>query len=106
MRLTVNQNVVGSIPTSGAMSFLGGVMAAQRSPKPFVGVRVPPGKPDTVRWPSGPRQLPAKQPNRGFESHPHFHLGGLAQLGRASALQAEGHRFDPDILHQAYLGLG
>jgi hypothetical protein len=28
--------------------FLGGVMAAQRSPKPFVGVRVPPGKPIVV----------------------------------------------------------
>ena len=26
-------------------------------------------------------------------------LGGLAQLARASALQAEGHRFDSDILH-------
>src|SRR5580698_8703838 len=25
--------------------------------------------------------------------------GGLAQLARASALQAEGHRFDSDILH-------
>lgn len=27
--------------------------------------------------------------------------GGLAQLARASALQAEGHRFDSDILHGA-----
>ena len=26
-------------------------------------------------------------------------LGGLAQLARASALHAEGHRFDSDILH-------
>ncbi len=25
--------------------------------------------------------------------------GGLAQLARAPALQAGGHRFDPDILH-------
>ena len=25
--------------------------------------------------------------------------GGLAQLARASALHAEGHRFDSDILH-------
>ena len=56
-------------------------MAAQQSPKLFVGVRVPPGKPVIVRWPSGPRQLPAKQPNRGFESHPHFHHGVVAQLG-------------------------
>ena len=28
-----------------------------------------------------------------------FSLGGLAQLARASALHAEGHRFDSDILH-------
>ena len=27
--------------------------------------------------------------------------GGLAQLARASALHAEGHRFDSDILHEA-----
>ena len=27
-------------------------------------------------------------------------LGGLAQLARASALHAEGHRFDSDILHK------
>ena len=27
------------------------------------------------------------------------HLGGLAQLARALALQAKGHRFDSDILH-------
>ena len=27
--------------------------------------------------------------------------GGLAQLARASALHAEGHRFDSDILHKA-----
>jgi hypothetical protein len=26
--------------------------------------------------------------------------GGLAQLARAPALQAGGHRFDSDILHQ------
>ena len=28
-------------------------------------------------------------------------IGGLAQLARASALHAEGHRFDSDILHQS-----
>jgi hypothetical protein len=28
--------------------------------------------------------------------------GGLAQLARASALHAEGHRFDSDILHQKW----
>ena len=27
--------------------------------------------------------------------------GGLAQLARASALHAEGHRFDSDILHRS-----
>ena len=27
-------------------------------------------------------------------------FGGLAQLARALALQARGHRFEPDILHQ------
>jgi hypothetical protein len=27
--------------------------------------------------------------------------GGLAQLARASALHAEGHRFDSDILHNS-----
>ena len=29
--------------------------------------------------------------------------GGLAQLARAPALQAGGHRFEPDILHQRQL---
>ena len=29
-------------------------------------------------------------------------FGGLAQLARASALHAEGHRFDSDILHQKW----
>jgi hypothetical protein len=28
-----------------------------------------------------------------------FHNGGLAQLARALALHARGHRFDSDILH-------
>ncbi len=30
-------------------------------------------------------------------------IGGLAQLARALALQARGHRFDSDILHHAVL---
>jgi hypothetical protein len=30
--------------------------------------------------------------------------GGLAQLARAPALQAGGHRFDSDILHQSEEG--
>ena len=29
-------------------------------------------------------------------------FGGLAQLARALALQARGHRFESDILHQKY----
>ena len=29
-----------------------------------------------------------------------LNVGGIAQLARASALQAEGHRFDSDYLHQ------
>jgi hypothetical protein len=29
-----------------------------------------------------------------------YHYGELAQLARASALHAEGHRFDSDILHR------
>ena len=29
------------------------------------------------------------------------HYGGLAQLARALAWHARGHRFDPDILHYA-----
>ena len=28
--------------------------------------------------------------------------GGLAQLARAPALQAGGHRFEPDILHHKF----
>ncbi len=28
-----------------------------------------------------------------------LNFGGIAQLARASALQAEGHRFDSDYLH-------
>ena len=31
-------------------------------------------------------------------------FGGLAQLARASALHAEGHRFDSDILHNLVRG--
>ena len=34
----------------------------------------------------------------------HTRNGGLAQLARALALHARGHRFDSDILHQAMLG--
>ncbi len=31
-------------------------------------------------------------------------LGGLAQLARALAWHARGHRFDPDILHETLKG--
>ena len=31
--------------------------------------------------------------------------GGLAQLARAPALQAGGHRFEPDILHHIGVGI-
>lgn len=31
--------------------------------------------------------------------------GGLAQLARALALQAKGHRFDSDILHYSNLAM-
>ena len=32
----------------------------------------------------------------------HDPIGGLAQLARALALQARGHRFDSDILHKKF----
>ena len=38
---------------------------------------------------------------RGVSSRPRS--GGLAQLARAPALQAGGHRFDSDILHIKHL---
>ena len=31
--------------------------------------------------------------------------GGLAQLARALAWHARGHRFDPDILHESLFGI-
>ena len=34
-----------------------------------------------------------------------FFYGGLAQMARASALHAEGHRFESDILHQNRVSL-
>ena len=36
---------------------------------------------------------------------PETHEGGLAQLARALAWHARGHRFDPDILHFPSLGV-
>ena len=32
-------------------------------------------------------------------------FGGLAQLARAFAWHARGHRFDPDILHESLFGI-
>ena len=32
-------------------------------------------------------------------------FGGLAQLARALAWHARGHRFDPDILHESLFGI-
>ena len=43
--------------------------------------------------------LPSKQVM--FRWKPLYN-GGLAQLARALALQARGHRFDSDILHQIF----
>ena len=37
---------------------------------------------------------------KGREGDDRSRTGGLAQLARAPALQAGGHRFDSDILHQ------
>ena len=44
----------------------------------------------------------------GFDSHLWYvkFYGGLAQLARASALHAEGHRFDSDILHKKKIYAG
>ena len=38
-----------------------------------------------------------------FKVHHSKLTGGLAQLARAPALHAGGHRFDSDILHKIYL---
>ena len=35
----------------------------------------------------------------------YYNKGGLAQLARALAWHARGHRFDPDILHFPPLGV-
>jgi hypothetical protein len=37
----------------------------------------------------------------GFARRSFSEVGGLAQLARAPALQAGGHRFESDILHQS-----
>ena len=41
------------------------------------------------------RAPPCHGGGRGFESHPGRFLWDLSSAGRASALQAEGHRFEP-----------
>ena len=54
------------------------------------------------------RAPPCHGGGRGFESHPgrflrnkdfKFHIWDLSSAGRASALQAEGHRFEPYRSH-------
>ena len=45
------------------------------------------------------RAPPCHGGGRGFESHPGRYLWGLSSAGRASALQAEGHRFEPYRSH-------
>ena len=40
---------------------------------------------------------------RGFESHLLRQAWGLSSVGRAPALHAGGHRFDPGRLHYKYL---
>ena len=35
----------------------------------------------------------------------YYSHGGLAQLARALAWHARGHRFDPDILHESLFGI-
>ena len=57
------------------------MLAECRSPKSKRADRHRRGEPITVRWPSGPRQLPAKQHNRGFESHPHFQHADVVLMG-------------------------
>ena len=52
------------------------------------------------------RAPPCHGGGRGFESHPgrfttEFCLWDLSSAGRASALQAEGHRFEPYRSHFA-----
>ena len=39
-----------------------------------------------------------------FEGSYGFHAWGCSSVGRAPALQAGGHRFEPDHLHQLYMG--
>jgi hypothetical protein len=46
---------------------------------------------------------PVSSGKGGQRDDAHIHSGGLAQLARASALHAEGHRFDSDILHRSSL---
>ena len=45
------------------------------------------------------RAPPCHGGGRGFESHPGRYLWDLSSAGRASALQAEGHRFEPYRSH-------
>ena len=57
------------------------------------------------------RAPPCHGGGRGFESHPgrfsdklKIEMRGLSSAGRASALQAEGHRFEPYSAHHFFRG--
>ena len=50
-----------------------------------------------VRVHAGPPALPGARPTQASAGG---EVGGLAQLARAPALQAGGHRFESDILHK------
>ena len=54
------------------------------------------------------RAPPCHGGGRGFESHPGRFpvLRDLSSAGRASALQAEGHRFEPCRSHFFYIAYG
>ena len=41
----------------------------------------------------------------GLQGKQFLKHGGLAQLARALAWHARGHRFDPDILHVSVVGI-
>src|SRR5260221_1512404 len=45
----------------------------------------------------------ASRSRRGWLSSP-LQVRGVSSVGRARALQARGHRFDPDTLHSGLLG--
>ena len=82
-----------------------------RRPEPAVAVAYSEADPD-VRWWSlqlgfpltgpRPRRVPKPEDPRGSTLEPHgFQHRGVSSAGRAPALQAGGHRFDPGTLHSS-----